>query len=46
MPARVLHALEAAIFAPAMKPFEESLGPVGSLAFASALQRCFDADDR
>jgi hypothetical protein len=42
---RVLHALEASIFAPAMKPFEESLGPVGSTVFASVLQRCFDAGD-
>lgn len=43
---RVLHALEAAIFAPVMKPIEDALGPVGSTAFGSVLQRCFDAGDR
>ena len=46
LPARALRAFEAAILAPAMKPLDEALGPVGSIAFASALQRCFDAGDR
>jgi hypothetical protein len=44
--AGVLRVVEAAIFAPVMKPLEDALGPVGSTAFGSILQRCFDASDR